>query len=139
MNGYSIFVLVVTILYVVYYGYTISKDLYDKKGMSKSDIEEFDISEMGTDFEPQVVSEHEDEESDTEEETSDEVITEPEEEDYDAQVSFPVFTELETAPVTSPGAMDAEQFAEYLALEAESGSNPKVYISQLIDVIPENL
>ena len=46
MTPYVIFVIVLTIAYIIYYGYNISKDLYGKKKENDTPVEEFDVSGM---------------------------------------------------------------------------------------------
>lgn len=46
MTPYVIFVIVLTIAYIIYYGYHISKDLYGKKNEKETSVEEFDVSGM---------------------------------------------------------------------------------------------
>ena len=46
MTPYVIFVIVLTIAYIIYYGYHISKDLYGKKNDKDISVEEFDVSGM---------------------------------------------------------------------------------------------
>lgn len=46
MTPYVIFVIVLTIAYIIYYGYNISKDLYGKKNEKDTSVEEFDVSGM---------------------------------------------------------------------------------------------
>lgn len=46
MTPYVIFVIVLTIAYIIYYGYHISKDLYGKKNEKDTSVEEFDVSGM---------------------------------------------------------------------------------------------
>ena len=46
MTPYVIFVIVLTIAYIIYYGYHISKDLYGKKNEKDTPVEEFDVSGM---------------------------------------------------------------------------------------------
>lgn len=46
MTPYVIFVIVLTIAYIIYYGYHISKDLYGKKNERETSVEEFDVSGM---------------------------------------------------------------------------------------------
>ncbi len=46
MTPYVIFVIVLTIAYIIYYGYNISKDLYGKKNENDTPVEEFDVSGM---------------------------------------------------------------------------------------------
>lgn len=43
MKSYSIFVLVLTVVYLVYYAVVIVQDLYGKKGTDKRDEEDFDL------------------------------------------------------------------------------------------------
>lgn len=49
MTPYAIFVIVLTIAYIIYYGYNISKDLYGKKNEKDTPVEEFDVSGMQDD------------------------------------------------------------------------------------------
>lgn len=46
MANYMIFVVVLTIAYIIYYGYNISKDLYGKKTDKEPEVETFDIADM---------------------------------------------------------------------------------------------
>lgn len=46
MTPYAIFAIALTIAYIIYYGYNISKDLYGKKGDVRDTVEEFDIASM---------------------------------------------------------------------------------------------
>ena len=44
MSPFGIFTVILVVLYLLYYGVQISRDLYCKKGKSKSEEEEFDVS-----------------------------------------------------------------------------------------------
>ena len=57
MSPFLIFVTVLTIGYVIYYAVIIMQDLYGKKGESKEDIEEFEVSTMAGEESPIVVNE----------------------------------------------------------------------------------
>lgn len=46
MTPYAIFVIVLTIAYIIYYGYNISKDLYGKRNENLNTEEVFDIESM---------------------------------------------------------------------------------------------
>lgn len=46
MTPYVIFVIVLTVAYIIYYGYHISKDLYGKKNEKDTTVEEFDVGGM---------------------------------------------------------------------------------------------
>ena len=46
MTPYVIFVIVLTVAYIIYYGYHISKDLYGKKNEKDTPVEEFDVGGM---------------------------------------------------------------------------------------------
>ena len=48
MNPYFIFVLALTVLYIIYYAVNIAHDLYGKKGEVKNATETYDISDMAT-------------------------------------------------------------------------------------------
>ena len=43
MTPYAIFAIALTIAYIIYYGYNISKDIYGKKGENKDSVEEFEV------------------------------------------------------------------------------------------------
>lgn len=43
MTPYAIFAIALTIAYIIYYGYNISKDIYGKKGEDKDSVEEFEV------------------------------------------------------------------------------------------------
>lgn len=46
MTPYAIFAIALTIAYIIYYGYNISKDLYGRKGDVQDTAEEFDIASI---------------------------------------------------------------------------------------------
>jgi hypothetical protein len=46
MNPYFIFVLALTVLYIIYYAVNIAHDLYGKKGEVKNATETYDVSDM---------------------------------------------------------------------------------------------
>ena len=43
MSAFAIFVLVLTVIYVIYYSVVIMQDLYAKKDAPKSEEEDFDV------------------------------------------------------------------------------------------------
>lgn len=49
MNPYFIFVLVLTVLYIIYYAVNVAHDLYGKKGEVKNVTETYDVSDMASD------------------------------------------------------------------------------------------
>jgi hypothetical protein len=49
MNPYFIFVLALTVLYIIYYAVNIAHDLYGKKGEVKNATETYDVSDMASD------------------------------------------------------------------------------------------
>lgn len=57
MSPFAIFAIVLTIAYVIYYGVTISRDLYGKKGQENETEEIFDVSKMSEIEEPTPVTE----------------------------------------------------------------------------------
>lgn len=57
MTPYAIFVVVLTMAYIIYYGYHISKDLYGKKEQPESVAEEFDFGGMAEGVVPTPVRE----------------------------------------------------------------------------------
>ena len=48
MNPYFIFVLALTVLYIIYYAVNIAHDLYGKKGEVKNATETYDVSDMAS-------------------------------------------------------------------------------------------
>lgn len=52
MSPFAIFAIVLTIAYIIYYGVTISRDLYGKKGQENETEEVFDVSKMSEIEEP---------------------------------------------------------------------------------------
>ena len=56
MNPYFIFVLALTVLYIIYYAVNIAHDLYGKKGEVKNATETYDVSDM-TSSEPEIEEE----------------------------------------------------------------------------------
>jgi hypothetical protein len=57
MSAFAIFVLVLTVIYVIYYSVVIMQDLYAKKDAPKSEEEDFDVSQMDNPEEPISISE----------------------------------------------------------------------------------
>lgn len=57
MSPFAIFAIVLTIAYIIYYGVTISRDLYGKKGQENETEEVFDVGKMSEIEEPIPVTE----------------------------------------------------------------------------------
>lgn len=57
MSPFAIFAIVLAIAYIIYYGVTISRDLYGKKGQENASEEIFDVSNMSEIEEPIPVAE----------------------------------------------------------------------------------
>lgn len=57
MSPFAIFAIVLTIAYIIYYGVTIGRDLYGKKGQENETEEVFDVSKMSEIEEPTPVTE----------------------------------------------------------------------------------
>jgi len=57
MSPFAIFAIVLTIIYIIYYGVNISRDLYGKKGQENETEEIFDVSNMSEVEEPIPVTE----------------------------------------------------------------------------------
>ena len=49
MSTFGMFTIVLIILYIVYYAIIISRDIYGKKSMQRSEEEEFDVSALQED------------------------------------------------------------------------------------------
>lgn len=62
MSPFVIFAIALTVVYVIYYAYFITKDLYGIKMQHKSDTESIDVSGMVQEEEPTVINEHPDNE-----------------------------------------------------------------------------
>ncbi len=60
MSPFAIFAIVLTVAYIIYYAYIITKDLYGIKDQHKEDAESFDVSNMVEDEAPISISEHPD-------------------------------------------------------------------------------
>ena len=56
MSAFAIFVLVLTVIYVIYYSAIIMQDLYAKKDAPKTEEEDFDVSQMQNQEEPSSVT-----------------------------------------------------------------------------------
>ena len=56
MSAFAIFVLVLTVIYVIYYSAIIMQDLYAKKDVPKTEEEDFDVSQMQNQEEPSSVT-----------------------------------------------------------------------------------
>ena len=59
MSAFAIFVLVLTVIYVIYYSAIIMQDLYAKKDVPKTEEEDFDVSQMQNQEEPISITEGE--------------------------------------------------------------------------------
>lgn len=46
MSTFGMFTIILVILYIVYYAVIISRDIYGKKSMRRSEEEEFDVSAL---------------------------------------------------------------------------------------------
>ena len=57
MSAFAIFVLVLTVIYVIYYSAIIMQDLYAKKDVPKTEEEDFDVSQMQNQEEPISITE----------------------------------------------------------------------------------
>ena len=60
MSPFAIFATVLTVAYVIYYAFIITKDLYGIKDQPKNDAETFDVSNLAEEDGPIEVSEHPD-------------------------------------------------------------------------------
>ena len=57
MSPFALFAIVLTIIYIIYYGVNISRDLYGKKGQENETEEIFDVSNLSEIEEPVPVRE----------------------------------------------------------------------------------
>ena len=136
MSPFAIFATVLTVAYVIYYAFIITKDLYGIKDQPKNDAETFDVSNLAEDVVPIEVSEYPDDfssgtDDDYTETLSDDGlhIFEPnghvqEQEDAPAEEKKEKLTseqlnqehteELEEIDVESSFSLDSNEFKDYL-------------------------
>lgn len=120
MTPYAIFVIVLTIAYIIYYGYNISKDIYGKKDEKRNTEEVFDIGAMSGEVVATPVREVDGGFSfgDTVSGTSENVFSTPESkpDKYDEMKR-----QLEDADIQSEGGMLEHDMIEWLV---QSRQNP---------------
>ena len=136
MSPFAIFATVLTVAYVIYYAFIITKDLYGIKDQSKNDAETFDVSNLAEEDGPIEVSEHPDDFASRDDEDYTEVLSddglhifEPnghvqEQEDAPAEEKKEKLTseqlnqehteELEEIDVESSFSLDSNEFKDYL-------------------------
>ena len=123
MNPYFIFVLALTVLYIIYYSVNIAHDLYGKKGEVKNATETYDVSDM-TSSEPEI--EEEDSTAVTESENGF-VIGEQEVETQVDAISDVTFEQEETS---ADDEADTQSKVEKLIAEtSEKMEDTEVYLS----------
>lgn len=136
MSPFAIFATVLTVAYVIYYAFIITKDLYGFKDQPKNDAETFDVSNLADEDGPIEVSEHPDDFSSRDDENYTEVLSDdglhiyepnghaqeqeevPVEEKKEKltseQLNQEYTEELEDIDVESSFSLDSNEFKDYL-------------------------
>lgn len=126
MTPYAIFAIALTIAYIIYYGYNISKDLYGKKGDVRDTAEEFDIASMTGEVVATPVREMDggfslgdmdERHTVTSEPTSEEIPSEKPDRYKD------LGSQLEDADIQSEGGMFEEELSEYIVSRYQNPSD----------------
>lgn len=126
MTPYAIFAIALTIAYIIYYGYNISKDLYGKKGDVRDTAEEFDIASMTGEVVATPVREMDggfslgdmdERHTVTSEPTSEEIPSEKPDRYKD------LGSQLEDADIQSEGGMFEEELSEYIVSRCQNPSD----------------
>lgn len=126
MTPYAIFAIALTIAYIIYYGYNISKDLYGRKGDDQDTAEEFDIASMSGEVIATPVMEMEGGFSlgDMDERLT--VTSEPATEENPAEKPDrykDLGNQLEEADIQSEGGMFEDEMAEYIMSRHQNPSD----------------
>lgn len=126
MTPYAIFAIALTIAYIIYYGYNISKDLYGKKGDVRDTAEEFDIASMTGEVVATPVREMDggfslgdmdERHTVTSEPTSEEIPSEKPDRYKD------LGSQLEDADIQSEGGMFEEELSEFIVSRYQNPSD----------------
>ncbi len=117
MTPYAIFAIALTIAYIIYYGYNISKDLYGKKGDVRDTAEEFDIASISGEVIATPVREMDGGFSLGDMDEYHSVTSEPAAEETPSEKPDrykDLGSQLEDADIQSEGGMFEEELAEYI-------------------------
>lgn len=126
MTPYAIFAIALTIAYIIYYGYNISKDLYGRKGDVQDTAEEFDIASMSGEVIATPVREMESGFSLGEMDERLTVTSEPATEENPAEKPDrykDLGNQLEEADIQSEGGMFEDEMAEYIMSRHQNPSD----------------
>lgn len=126
MTPYAIFAIALTIAYIIYYGYNISKDLYGKKGDVLDTAEEFDIASMTGEVVATPVREMDGGFSLGDMDERHTVTTEPAAEETPSEKPDKykdLGSRLEDADIQSEGGMFEAEMTEYIASRCQNPSD----------------
>lgn len=124
MTPYAIFAIALTIAYIIYYGYNISKDLYGNKGDVRDTAEEFDITSMTGEVVATPVREMDGGFSLGDMDERHTVISEPSETPSEKPDRYKdLDSQLEDADIQSEGGMFEEELSEYIVSRYQNPSD----------------
>ena len=123
MNPYFIFVLALTVLYIIYYAVNIAHDLYGKKGEVKNDTETYDVSDMASEG-----AEPEEEDSTAVTESENGFVIGEQEVETQVDAISDVTPEEEETPVEDE-ANTQSKVEKLIAETSEKMENTEVYLS----------
>lgn len=126
MTPYAIFAIALTIAYIIYYGYNISKDLYGRKGDVQDTAEEFDIASMSGEVIATPVREMDGGFSLGDMDECHTVTSEPATEEKAAEKPDrykDLANQLEEADIQSEGGMFEDEMAEYIMSRHQNPSD----------------
>ena len=135
MTPYLIFVIVLTIGYIIYYGYNISKDLYGKKGEATNTEEVFDMESLSEEVTATPVREMDGGFSLGNDNIVDIAPQPATEKETTNSGDKPKWTDLvdkncEEVEAYSEGGLDSKELAEYLCRKHESDEYRKSQIKE---------
>jgi hypothetical protein len=132
MTPYLIFVIVLTIAYIIYYGYNISKDIYGKKGETKSTEEVFDMQSLSEEVIATPVKEMDGGFS-----LGEDIVDTPVANDDEHKAAYSKFKELpsqlEEADVQSEGGMFENDMIDFMVEQRSNDSSSDAYRKSKID------
>ena len=126
MTPYAIFAIALTVAYIIYYGYNISKDLYGRKGDAQDTAEEFDIASMSGEVIATPVREMDGGFSLGDMDEHHTVISEPATEEVPSEKPDrykDLGSQLEEADIQCEGGMFEEEMTEYIVSRYQNPSD----------------
>jgi hypothetical protein len=130
MTPYWIFVIAITIAYIIYYGYNISKDVYGKKSDKTSTAEVFDMKSLASEVTATPVKEVDGGFS-----FGDNVVEAATSADPEKKHAGNKFAnlELDEANVQSEGGMNTDQLFDWMVDHDMNNSSSEAYRKSKID------